>query len=405
MEPITPDQFRRILNNFYNSKNLDSDDSRIAIDAELVNYYLTHNQETIKTKYKVAFCCICLNPFYWQYIKPLIETAKQRFLPGHQTDFFLWSDIEINNKEMLRQAEEFTIKMTLSKTLPQNHAQYTAEIKNAYKGLIDTPTNQDLEKLLNEVKSKINADKNAYADGKNDALLETQKLLEKQIIDNKKVFGATVFPTEPIEWPMPTLYRYHLMLQQEEILKDYDYIFYCDIDMLFVNIVGDEILGLGLTAVQQPMYALRNEFIPPYEPNPQSASHIKRPGKIIEANGKKKFLPLYFAGGFQGGKSDKWLEAMKAMKELVDKDMKQGYIPIWNDESVWNKYLAENLTDTDVVLNPSYTYPDSLQKEYFVPMWGRDYQPKLVTLTKKFTLSAEGGTHVVKTTQELQTLK
>src|ERR1051325_4954087 len=206
MEPITPDQFRRILNNFYNSKNLDSDDSRIAIDAELVNYYLTHNQETIKTKYKVAFCCICLNPFYWQYIKPLIETAIQRTLPGHQTDFFLWSDIEINNKEMLRQAEEFTIKMTLSKTLPQNHAQYTAEIKNAYKGLIDTPTNQDLEKLLNEVKSKINADKNAYADGKNDALLETQKLLEKQIIDNKKVFGATVFPTEPIEWPMPTLY-------------------------------------------------------------------------------------------------------------------------------------------------------------------------------------------------------
>lgn len=401
---LTGAEFARIANNFYNTSNLPSDFNRINVDLNFFNYLVSHSKD-VKKKYKIAFCCICLNPFYWQYIKPLYDSARVFFLPGHEVDMFLWSDIDINNKDLLRQAEQETINLTLSRTDPSNHQRYATEIQYAYKGLIDTPKTQDLEKTLNEIKTKISTDKNAYIDGKNDGLLETQKLLEKQIEDNKKVLGATLFPTEPVVWPMPTLMRYHLMLQQEETLKNYDYIFFCDIDMLFVNVVGDEILGRGLTMVEQPMYALRTEFIPPYEPNPKSASFIKRPGRVIEENGKKKFKPYYVAGGFQGGKSDKWIEAMKAMKDLIDKDMKQGYMPIWNDETAINKYISENLNDTDIILSPSYTYPDSLQKEYFIPMWGRDYQPKLVTLTKKFTLDKIGGAHVTKTTQELSSLK
>lgn len=252
----------------------------------------------MNSRYKIALISICLNEPYWQYIAPMFQSAKQFFLPGHDLDFFVWSDID-------------------------------------------------------------------------------------------HLDGATVFPTEPIEWPGPTLHRYHLFLQQEERLRDYDYIFYCDADMLFVSKVGNEVLGDGLTAAQHPMYALRSNYLPPYEPNPKSKSFIPRPGRVVEVGGKKRFEPLYFAGGFQGGRAEDFIQAMKEVKEKIDQDFAQGYVPIWNDETAWNHYLFKH--PPAVVLSPSYVYPDSLNKSYYLKAWGRQYVPKLVTLTKPFSLTKGGG--------------
>jgi hypothetical protein len=241
-------------------------------------------------RYKVAFICICLNPPYWEYAKEMIEGAKKYFLPGHKTDFFLWSDMPGTD------------------------------------------------------------------------------------------YGAKVFETEPVDWPLPTLMRYHLFLQQEAILSKYDYIFYCDVDMKFVNIVGDEILGEGITACQHPMYALRHEYNAPTEPNPDSKAYIKP--------------THYFAGGFQGGKSGKFIEAMKIMRKSIDADFSKNYMARWNDESHWNKYLYDN--PPAVVLSPSYIYPDSLIEEYYKKIWGCNYPPKLITITKKFSTSKDGGEAVKK---------
>lgn len=339
MPSLTAQEFYRLANNFYNAKGMMFDYNRIAVDAELVNYFNIKGDE-MKKKVKVAFCCICLNQHYWQYIEPMIRGAKQFFLPGHKTDFFLWSDIP--------------------------------------------PDAADLEKKQ---------DKNSFADGFNSAVEQ---------LTNKK-YGATIFPTTPEPWPIPTLMRYHLFLQQEEILKEYDYIFYCDVDMRFVNIVGDEILGEALTVAPHPGYYIRKELYPPYEPSKDSASFIKRPGFIINDGGKPRFMPYYVAGGFQGGRTAEWFKAMRIMKDLVDKDLAIGYYPIWNDETVWNKYLFDVLPTEElmknVFLTPSYIYPDSLIKEYYEPIvWGTNYEkginvfpPKLITLTKSFSVSKEGG--------------
>ena len=198
------------------------------------------------------------------------------------------------------------------------------------------------------------------------------------------------YPTEPMGWPAPTLCRYNLFLEQEEKLKEYDWVFYIDADMLFVSRVGEEILGEGLTTAQHPMHQIRREYIPPYEPNPKSTAYIPRPGKVIEENGKKRFQPLYFAGGFQGGRPEAFIKAMKEMKKNIDIDLSKGYISIWNDESHWNKYLFKNLPA--VVLSSSYIYPDSLIKAYYVSkIWGRNFCPKIITLTKKFSMSKDGG--------------
>lgn len=212
-------------------------------------------------------------------------------------------------------------------------------------------------------------------------------------------YGATVFPTEPVEWPMPTLMRYHLFLQQEELLKEYDYIFYMDADMRVVDFIDNEILGDGLTAAQHPMYALRHQYWNPYEPNPESAAYIKQPGRLIQNDdGKQMFQPLYLAGGFQGGTSSSFIKAMKAMKKGIDKDFMNNYMARWNDESHWNKYLYDH--PPSVVLSPAYIYPDSLLKEYYIPLWGQDYKPKIITLTKPFSTTKEGGMAVQKMLQE-----
>lgn len=288
---MTSEQFVRLANNFYNENGMITDYGRIAIDSQLVNY-VYQNKEKVKKNFKIAFLCICLNPPYWEFAKEMVEGARKFFLPGHQVDYFLWSD------------------------MPKD----------------------------------IN-------------------------------YGAAVFETEPVEWPYPTLLRYTLFLQQEEKLKEYDYIFYCDVDMKFVGVVGDEILGEELTAVQHPMYAFRKEYSFPLEPNPESQAYISVPSH-------------YFAGGFQGGKTDAFIKAMKVMKRAIDQDFNKNYIARWNDESHWNRYLYDN--PPSVILSPSYVYPDSLIDVYYKKLWGCDYVPKLITITKKFSTNKEGGEAVKK---------
>lgn len=206
--------------------------------------------------------------------------------------------------------------------------------------------------------------------------------------------GVTHHPVEPVEWPAPTLMRYHLFLDKEELLKKYDYVFYCDADMRIVTKISDDILGKGLTAAPHPGYAVKPQYIPPYEPNKDSKAYIPRLGYLADEGGKRRFIPFYAAGGFQGGTAREFLKAMKVMKKNIDWDFdKINYTAIWNDESHWNKYLWDyqrkggDITFLDV----SYIYPDSLIQEYYIPLWGKKYDPKIITITKPFSLSKQAA--------------
>ena len=354
--------FIRLVNNYYNSKGLDSDISRITVDQEVFNY-VAERQQNITPKFKVALVFICLNPLYWEFAPEMVNGAKKFFLPGHETDFFFWTDIPEKDTEIKDRIQ--------------------SEFRGWLQGVGANPN--DLNLLYQDITVK----------GKN---MNVQNII-KSVQELRKMEGVNVIPTESIEWPMPTLMRYHLFLQQEEKLKNYDYIFYCDIDMQFANIIGDEILGNGLTAAPHPGYYLNKKYYPPYEPNELSASYIPRPGRVESdpdsvSKNKQRFIPHYYAGGFQGGKAGEFIEAMKVCKELVDKDLKIGYIPIWNDETVWNAFLFKN--PPDIMLNPSYVYPDSLVNEFYIPLWGRNFQPKLITLTKWFSMTPQDMSKILK---------
>lgn len=345
----------RVVNNFFHSYSAgDYGVSDLNVLKSFTSYIL---QQRDLPKYKVAMMFICLNQPYWEFIGKAISGAKQFFLPDHNVDYFLWSDIP------------------------------TKDTKEYLDSLNKLPTQKEIEEnILKSVITEVQ-----YPDARMRPTISPNQFLSREAVINgvseaRAIKDLIIFPTEPIEWPYPTLFRYHMFLQQEEALKDYDYVFYCDADMVFANMVGDEILGDGLTAARHPMYALRENLNPPTEPNPESTAFIKRPGMYAVKNGQNFFQPMYYAGGFQGGKTKDFFTAAKEMKKNIDIDLdSKKYVARWNDESHWNKYLFDN--PPAKVLSPAYIYPDSMIKEYYEPIWGRSFNPKLITLTKKFSLA------------------
>lgn len=304
---------------------------------------------------KIALVLVGINARYWGYLKQVIEDCRINFLPQHKVNYFVWSDIPTEDTDDYR------------------------------KNLGNLLTDQQLLQFRNENKGKV---PNGQFFGK--------ETIENAVNYIRNAKDINLFPTDGIDWPAPTLMRYHLFLQEEEKLKEYDYIFYLDADMRVVDKISDEILGEGITAAEHPMYSLQSRYIPPYEPNKDSTAYIQRLGEVIDENGKPRFKPYYVAGGFQGGKSKDFLKAMHILKKNIDIDFDKNYIAIWNDESHWNKYLYDYYKGPLKVLSPSYIYPDSLIKEYYEPLWGKSYTPKIVTLTKPFSLSKQAGSELAK---------
>lgn len=317
-------------------------------------------------KKKVALLFISLNERYWPYLKQCIEDCHTHFLPHHNVDYFVWTDIP--------KIEDEKYKQRLNALLPQ----------------------QEFNTVLQQLSKETGG--NVYNVGDQ---WFSREVIESTVNYIRGAKDIHIVDTDPIDWPYPTLLRYHLFLNKEDELKDYDYVFYLDADMRVVQKISDEILGPELTVALHPMYDLNPTFIPPYEPNKDSTAYIPRLGQLIDEDGKKRFRPLYLAGGFQGGTSKEFLKAMKVMKKNIDTDMdRSNYIAIWNDESHWNKYVFEHkgplLSEKTVVLGPEYVHPDSLIKEYYEPRWGRKLEPKIITLTKPFTLSKQSGTELNK---------
>jgi len=184
--------------------------------------------------------------------------------------------------------------------------------------------------------------------------------------DSEKNFGVKTFKKQAQGFPNETLLRYHTILTQKDYLSAFDYIFYVDVDMLFVNdVCSCDLLGDGLTATLHPGFA--HGQTPPLETNPLSTAYISN-------------VSHYFCGGFNGGKSSEFLKLAETCKTRIDADLSKGIIARWHDESHLNKYLAEH--PPSKILSPSFCYPETNVK-YYEALWGGPrYKPVLLALTK-----------------------
>ena len=176
--------------------------------------------------------------------------------------------------------------------------------------------------------------------------------------------GIISLPHTHEPWPNPTLKRYHVFDKYKEELSKMDYLYYCDADMRFVSEIGDEIFPdseSNLTATEHPgFYGGRRGT---YETRAESTAYVS------DNEGE-----CYFAGGFNGGTAEAFLKMSEIIKERVDKDLTNGIIAIWHDESQINRYLIDNKPK---VLDSSYCYP-----EYWLNTNSFNLAPKLVALVK-----------------------
>lgn len=181
-------------------------------------------------------------------------------------------------------------------------------------------------------------------------------------------------------FPSATLHRYHTFLQQEEQLRTYDQIFYCDIDMEFrAPVQLEDIASNGITATLHPGFVVDRsnvmEWTGNYLPscvgtpdrNPASAAYIPPEAKN-----------QYFCGGFNGGHAMAFLDMALAIRGAVDEDKSKEVIALWNDESHLNKYLWKHPPSR--ILSPSFCYPEDYAGQWGWPPCA--YRPILMALDK-----------------------
>jgi hypothetical protein len=145
-------------------------------------------------------------------------------------------------------------------------------------------------------------------------------------------------------WPLGTLLRHHYLLKKP-FLRDYDYLFLCDADMVFIRPVGAEILGSRVALLGHH----HTRFQPwqyPYCRKKDSTAYIPHP------QGE-----YYFVGGFQGGASETYLADCEALATAVRMDLRNHVIADWHDESYWNRHLVDH--PPTVVLPWGYAMAES----------------------------------------------
>lgn len=152
-------------------------------------------------------------------------------------------------------------------------------------------------------------------------------------------------------WPAPTLRRFNMVADQAEAFHEQDYLLMIDADMLFVDTVGDEVLG-DLMATLHPAVA----YVPlaawfPYERDARSRA------AMAPNEGRR-----YYCGAFRGGRRENYLAAAAEIARRVDDDERRGVTAVWHDESHWNRYLWEH--PPSVELSPAYCYPDNVTLPY-----------------------------------------
>jgi len=171
----------------------------------------------------------------------------------------------------------------------------------------------------------------------------TYYIFTNKDIDIKSNREVVKIMIEHQDWPWMTLGRYKIFSNNENILSNMDYLYYCDADMRFVDSVGIEILGDRVATQHPGFYGRRGTP----ETNPNSLAYVL-PHESME----------YFAGGFNGGKTSEFLKMSKLLSNNIDTDYSNGIVAIWHDESHMNRYFIDN--KPTIILSPSYCYGESM---------------------------------------------
>lgn len=158
-----------------------------------------------------------------------------------------------------------------------------------------------------------------------------------------------VIPTKYKGYPWDTLLRFEMFWPLKDQLIDFDFVYFFNANLVFVDKVGNEFLPdvsrANLVALIHPSFYNKPARFFPYERNNRSTAYIPHL--------RRKYY--YFMGSLNGGTSAAYLDLIKVCMENVREDKKNGIIAKVLDESHLNRYLLDNKV---IGLSPSYGMPE-----------------------------------------------
>lgn len=184
--------------------------------------------------------------------------------------------------------------------------------------------------------------------------------------DEKNDSSLHCFYQECEKWPYPTLNRFSFFLREEALLSKTDYLIFMngnlrvDQEILSGEILPEKEEELFVT-LHPGFYALPLEEFT-YEDNPESLAYVKK------GEGKH-----YFAGGFNGGRTEAYFRMIKTLHDRITEDLNNDIIAIWHDESHLNRYMIDQPEDKYRILCPSYLYPEG---------WSIPFEEKITVRNK-----------------------
>ena len=183
--------------------------------------------------------------------------------------------------------------------------------------------------------------------------------------------NVIVYQQEHLEWPYITLYRFKMIMQSFDDIKDCDYLLFLDADMRVVDKVTTEDLiddTKNYIGVHHPCHYLGME------------PHNKAPGAFevrpVSRAGvtEDELMDVYYQGCLWGGKLPHVLDMVKELDSRTDEDHDKDIIAQWHDESHLNKFYIEHRDEVHTV-SPSCAYPEVFASAC-------TFDPKIVHLAK-----------------------
>lgn len=136
-------------------------------------------------------------------------------------------------------------------------------------------------------------------------------------------------------FPLDSLFRFRTFLTVESQLLEYDYVFFFNSNMQFVDFVDESILPEekdGYLCCLDAGYELvyPHPCFYPYERNRKSTAYIPR--------GLKEYH--YYHAALNGGRPAEYLAMCRQLNESILSDYNHGIVAIYHDESHLNKYFS-----------------------------------------------------------------
>lgn len=165
--------------------------------------------------------------------------------------------------------------------------------------------------------------------------------------DDENIFlpsNATRIKAKYKDFPDVTLKRYEMFLEIENLLKQYDYVYFLNANAFFTKPINEEIFPSkkqGITTVIHPAFWY-NFKEATYERNQKSTAYVPY--------GAGKY---YVQGSFNGGRVEDFLNLSRECAKNIQIDEHNNIMAIWHDESHLNKYILDK---NPLVLTPEYNW-------------------------------------------------